>query len=89
MRALGLVGVDNDLVFRVCAPGADAALVGLLLDCYGLDPARARGAQLKAKKPEAGPPGGGEVGLFPADDARNATVGGPFMSKAATLQGRQ
>jgi hypothetical protein len=51
--------------------------------------ARARGAQLRAKKPGAGPPGGGELGLFPADDARNAPTGAPFMSKAATLQGRQ
>jgi hypothetical protein len=48
-----------------------------------------RGAQLRTKKPGAGPPGGGELGLFPADDARNAPTGAPFMSKAATLQGRQ
>ena len=49
--------------------------------------ARARGAQLKVKKPSSGPPGGGEVGLYP-NSGNNGSANGPFMSKALSLQGR-
>ena len=52
--------------------------------------ARARGAQLKVKKPSSGPPGGGEVGLYPDSSTNNgSSATGPFMSKAVALNGRK